>query len=187
MTGAIEPSHLALPAAGDGALRRVLRDAVDESNAPMKDFTVLSAQVDPFRIDTPARNRDAQWLAEAATHGFRDGRTIHLRGLHYLLASSDTPNIKPDGTPYINDDANWMWLQEAAKAARWLGHIDFDRITDERNAKPTVQIVEEPVEPWGFVHIDGLHVEIPQHDRHAPDGRPPRLLQSPAVPDRARG
>lgn len=149
------------PEAGEGALRRVLRDAVDEHNMPMKTYTVLSPQVDPFRIDTDARNRDAQWLAEAATHGFRNGRTIHLRGLHYLLASSDAPNIKPDGSPYINDDANWAWLQEAAKAARWLGHIGFDRITDERNAAPTVRLVEETAEPWEFVHIDGLHVEIP--------------------------
>lgn len=150
-----------LPAVGAGALRRVMRDAVDELGVPMKELTVLSAQVDPFRIDTDARDRDARWLADAATHGFRDGRTIHLRGLHYLLASADTPHVKPDGSPYINDDDNWSWLQEAAKAARWLGHIGFDQIVDERNAKPVVRLVEEAPEPWEYVHLGGVNVEIP--------------------------
>ncbi|MGI8939935.1 MAG: hypothetical protein ACR2JF_17300 [Iamia sp.] len=138
-----------------------MRDAVDELNVPMKDLTFLSAQVDPFRIDTPARDRDARWLADAATHGFRDGRTIHLRGLHYLLASAETPLVKPDGTPYVNDGDNWAWLQEAAKAARWLGHIGFDQVVDNRNAPPVVRLNEETPDPWQYVHLGGVNVEIP--------------------------
>ena len=50
-------------------------------------------------------------------HGFG---SIHLRGLHYrFVARGDV--LKPDGKPYVNDDANWTWLSEiAAKAARWF-------------------------------------------------------------------
>ena len=47
---------------------------------------------------------------------------------------------KPDGTPYVNDDDNWEWLQaDAAKAARFLGYIPFDQITDQRNAEPVIR------------------------------------------------
>ena len=103
---------------------------------PMGRLTVLSSQRDPFRVDTPANHRDAQWLAEQVTErlGYR---TVHLRGLHYVLLGS----IKPDGSQYVNNEANWTWLSEkAAQAARWLGYLDFEQIIDQRNEPP--QIIE---------------------------------------------
>jgi len=42
-------------------------------------------------------------------------RKIHLRGLHYMVIGMP----KPDGTPYTNTDADWLWLSgDAGKAAR---------------------------------------------------------------------
>jgi hypothetical protein len=61
--------------------------------------------------------------------------TVHLRGLHYLLSS--TAIVRPDGRLYVNDHSCWTWLQDrSAKAARWLGYVDFDRIHDARNEDP---------------------------------------------------
>ena len=80
------------------ALRSVLEDACAKAQCSASALTVLAVQNDPFRIDTPARHRDGEWLAmHAERHGLGD-RKIHLRGLHYLLVSRRV--AKPDGSPY---------------------------------------------------------------------------------------
>lgn len=57
--------------AGAGSpLRQLLTDTAANLGVPMKDLTVMSAGVDPFRLDTPAMHRDWKWLAAtAATQG----------------------------------------------------------------------------------------------------------------------
>ena len=50
-------------------LRQALETAIAAANGrklSMKDLTVLAPQNDPFRIDTPARHRDGEWLAITA-------------------------------------------------------------------------------------------------------------------------
>ena len=124
---------------GSGAspLRAALDDAAAARGGGLATYTVLDVKNDPFRIDTRASHRDGQWLAEQAEAlGFTD-RTVHLRGLHYAVLGRP----KPDGTPYENTIKNWEWLTgEAAKAARFLGYIPFDQITDQRNAEPVIRI-----------------------------------------------
>jgi len=86
-----------------------------------------------------------------------------LRGLHYMILGE----IKPDGTPYENNERDWVWLSEkAGKAARWLGYIDFERIVDARNTPPVVRIFERP-EPFPYIHV-GVNVEIPDADEIRP-------------------
>ena len=81
---------------------------------------------------------------------------IHLRGLHYMMIGQP----KPDGTPYANTDDDWEWLSEkAAKAARWLGYIPFEQITDQRNAEPVIREFTYP-EPGAYLSTD-LDIEIP--------------------------
>ena len=95
-------------------LRAQLKATADEFDCTLSDLTVLAPQNDPFRVDTPARHRDGRWLAETARELGLGERTIHLRGLHYMLIGRP----KPDGTPYTNTDADWTWLQaDAGKAA----------------------------------------------------------------------
>src|SRR5262245_39117584 len=98
-------------------LREVLEQACAAAKCSAKALTVLAAQHDPFRIDTPARHRDGHWLAvQADRHGLA-GRTIHLRGFHYLLVST-IRLVKPNGKPYRNTEEDWTWLvEDAAKAA----------------------------------------------------------------------
>jgi outer membrane receptor for monomeric catechols len=68
------------PTADIGSDRSPLRQALDAAIAEakangdgklsMKDLTVMSDQADPFRLDTPANHKLAQWLADTvATQG----------------------------------------------------------------------------------------------------------------------
>lgn len=140
-----------------GALRAALQRASDDEGLGLGALTVLAPQNDPFRVDTPAGHRDGEWLAVQAAERLGAVRTIHLRGLHYALLGA----TKPDGLPYTNTDRDWQWLQAgAAKAARWLGYIPFDRIRDARNNEPVVHRHERSdCEP--YISIGGVRVEIP--------------------------
>jgi hypothetical protein len=147
---------------GCGVLRTLLEAASAKIGCSLTNLTVLSAQVDPYRLDTASGHRDGQWLAQQLDRAIGRERRIHWRGLHYVLVSTSSL-IKPNGERYRNDDENWTWLVTGAgKAARWLGYIPFERITDNRNAPPIIHH-KARVNPEAFVSI-GLHVEIPNVD-----------------------
>ena len=147
-----------------GPLRRALLAAADETSCGMKDVTVLAVQNDPFRQDTPAMHRDGAWLANTASRLGLGRRRVHLRGLHYMLIGQP----KPDGLPYTNTDKDWLWLSgTAGKAARWLGYLPFDQITDQRNAAPEVRIFSQPW-PESYITV-GLDVTIPDADDLIPE------------------
>jgi hypothetical protein len=162
----VEPSSLDLQpnpeVNGFGVLRSVLERASAKIGSNLTDLTVLSAQVDPYRLDTPSGHRDGQWIAKQLDRAIGKKRRIHWRGLHYALVSTSNL-IKPNGERYRNNDENWTWLVNVAgKAARWLGYILFERITDNRNAEPIIHR-KARVDPQAFVSV-GLHVEIPNAD-----------------------
>ena len=105
------------------ALREVLEQACLGSGCAAKGLTVLSPQVDPYRIDNAVGHANGQWLADQIQRlGLR--WRFHLRGLHYaLVAAGDV--IKPNGAPYSNTQDDWEWLiRDAGKAARWLGYVE---------------------------------------------------------------
>ena len=56
-------------------------------------------------------------------------------------------------------------MQRAAKSARWLGYLPFDRIHDARNAEPVVRIWTPP-DPRPYISV-GVEVEIPDDVRPA--------------------
>jgi hypothetical protein len=138
-------------------LRPIIENAARLAGVSLDDLTGLTLRRDPYRLDTPSGHRDGRWLAEQAQKF--GTRPIHLRGLHYAISMAE--GRKPDGTPYRNDDEDWEWLQErAAKCARWLGYMPFDRIIDARNAEPVVR-TSDPATPFKFVSA-GVHVAIPE-------------------------
>jgi hypothetical protein len=149
-----------------GSLRRLLEETAAAERVPLRALTVLAAQHDPFRCDTPAGHRDARWLADVVGELLGDRRT-HLRGLHYAITMHPEPIIKPNGDRYVNDDQNWEWLQAGpAKDARWLGYIPFDQITDERNAAPVTRIWEKR-DPWPYLSVD-VEIDVPDLDELMP-------------------
>jgi hypothetical protein len=143
-------------------LRQTIEAACAEARCSAGDLTVLAVQNDPFRVDTPARHRDGEWLAmQAERHGLA-GRTIHLRGFHYLLVST-TGLLKPDGSPYRNTEEDWTWLvMHAAKAARWLGYIPFHQIVDARNTEPVIRRANGET-PAAHISV-GLDITVPDAD-----------------------
>lgn len=137
-----------------------MAQAQAETGATLKALTVLDRRADPYRLDTPVNHRDARWLARWIDELVPSGQ-VHLRGLHYLLAMIHRPR-KPNGKRYANTTADWEWMSEtAAKAARWLGYVEFDRIKDQRNATPTIIEAAEPQQPQPVVYT-GIAAEIPE-------------------------
>jgi hypothetical protein len=139
-----------------------LRDRLESSGSSLKSVTVLATQNDPFRCDTPAGHRDGSWLANTLDRLGVTGQR-HLRGMHYVLIGQP----KPDGQPYTNTESDWRWLSEtAAKCARWLGYIPFDRIVDQRNDEPVIRKWSPP-NPEPYVWVD-FEVTIPGIDELTP-------------------
>ncbi len=137
-------------------LLKTISSAAAAAHMTLKGLTVLATQNDPFRVDTPARHRDGEWLAITAQDLGLGDRQIHLRGLHYMLLG----RLKPNGTPYTNTDADWTWLEDhAAKAARWLGYIPFSQVVDQRNAPAVIQRFPA-LEPQPYITV-GIDVDIP--------------------------
>jgi hypothetical protein len=148
---------------GYASLRAVIEAACADHDYSLGDLTVLSVQIDPYRMDTEAGHRNGSWLAGHFNHLIAANKKIHWRGLHYALVSSKKKAIKPDGEPYRNNDDNWNWLvSTAGKAARWLGYIPFDRISDNRNAEPFIHH-QASLEIETFVGV-GVDVTIPDAD-----------------------
>jgi hypothetical protein len=144
---------------GYGVLRAVLETAHQANGYSRNDLTVLSAQVDPYRLDTPAGHRDGEWAAEQLNRFFRGNKRTHWRGLHYAIVAHGKIR-KPDGAIFRNTENDWLWLSGVAgKAARWLGYIPFERITDNRNADPIIHR-KARVTPESWVSI-GLDVTVP--------------------------
>jgi hypothetical protein len=120
---------------GSGVLASVIRDAARATGLSRDNLTVMSRGRDPYRLDTPRGHRLGRWFAEHFSQLSPTAR-IHLRGFHYVLVARGDV-VKPDGVRYANTDDDFEWLsEEAAKAARWLGYVEFDRIRDQRNDDP---------------------------------------------------
>jgi hypothetical protein len=123
---------------GEGVLRSIIEGARHEHGFSLGDLTVLSIQVDPYRIDTASGHRDGAWVAQQLKRLVKGGKKIHWRGLHYVIVSKGSIR-KPNGEVFRNDDDDWTWLSSVAgKAARWLGYVPFEQIVDNRNAEPVI-------------------------------------------------
>jgi hypothetical protein len=146
----------------DGVLRRILESACEEHKANLSDLTVLSAPVDPYRIDTEAGHHDGQWLAEQLAKLYGPADRAHWHSLHYAIVAAG--NIKkPNGETYLNTNDDWEWLiGNPAKAARWLGYVPFERIRDQRNAPPIIHR-KARVRPEAYLSI-GIDVDVPDVD-----------------------
>ncbi|MFO1127825.1 MAG: hypothetical protein U1E66_05230 [Rhodospirillales bacterium] len=135
------------------SLRERIEAEAMANGRSLKDLTVLGGVNDPYRLDTPAMHRTSEWLV-GQMQRLRVRLPVHLRGLHYVfVAAADV--VRPGGKIYVNDDASWTWLSDtAAKAARWLGYLDWDDIKDERNAAPTFHFAHRPEAPTAGVSFD---------------------------------
>jgi hypothetical protein len=105
---------------GTGLLYREIAFAAD--GGPLNALTVLSRKNDPYRLDNTEGHANGKWFADQVARFVPDQQQMHLRGLHYCIVVA-TDVKRPDGTPYVNDDRCWKWLQaerggEAGAVAR---------------------------------------------------------------------
>jgi hypothetical protein len=133
----------AIPPLAIHPLRLEITDACGRGGLNQADLTVITSN-DPYRLDTPVGRQNGQWFAAMVAQFVPATRTIHLRGLHYLLISAREPVLLPDGSRYLNTDEHYFWLgNSAAKCGRWLGYVAFERIHDERNDPARVFVYED--------------------------------------------
>ena len=101
--------------AGSGPLAAVLQAARIETGRSMDALTVMSGDTDPYRLDTPAKHRDAQWFAEQVARFIAPDKRIHPRGVFYAcVAAGDV--MKPDGEAFANTAENEAFVNAAARA-----------------------------------------------------------------------
>lgn len=151
---------------GDGILANIMKKAMEETGWGLGKLTVLSGTTDPYRLDIPPKQADAKWFADRFNELVEEDETVHLRGLHYRIVSRKNVPRLPDGRVYKNDADSWDWLGFAAKYARMLGHVPFDRITDERNEAPETFLGDSGVAR--IVLRPGTTVDLPQENWMAP-------------------
>ena len=144
-----------------GALATVMREAMAETGRSMTDLSVMSDDADPYRTDTPARRRDAQWFAEQVERFVAPDRRIHPRGVFYACVSAGDV-VKPDGEPFENNEEDEMFLRTSAPNMRaGLGYVDFERLVDAKeNDPPIVRFPPRPNEaPTAQVWAHDLDIE----------------------------
>jgi hypothetical protein len=96
-------------------LRSVIEAARDEARGSLADFTVLSAQIDPYRLDTPANHEVGKWFADQINRLNLLHRRLHLRGIHYALLGS-TQLLS--GKPLLSSAWSWSDQTIALKARK---------------------------------------------------------------------
>ena len=148
-----------------GPLYDLLRAEADDAGVSLLALTVLDVKRDPYRLGRPDHHAAAQWFADRlAEEGISPANPLHLRGIHYRLIGTH----KPDGTIYVNDHATWEWmLNRVSWWARWLGHVPFEAITDERN-EPPVKADPEDNEGGPFEAAAKL-IGVPEIEPFDPD------------------
>jgi hypothetical protein len=159
---------------GSGVLYREIAAAVANAACSIKDLTVLAASNDPYRLDTTIGHQIGEWLAHQIKRLVGTDGRVHLRGLFYRIVAAGGVE-KPDGTVFTNTFDNWLWLMRAAKAARWLGYVPFDRIPDERNEAPRLFLPDNPPASGDGSFVCGGGVELPMLSTLLVRGRRQRL------------
>jgi hypothetical protein len=162
VVAAAKPVRLKNDVVGSGALYREIEAAAAASGCSIKALTVLSSKNDPYRLDTTVGHQLGAWLAEQIERFLGAEGRVHLRGLFYrIVAAADV--AKPDGQSFTNTHDNWVWLQaRAAKAARWLGYVPFNRICDERNEAPRLYLATEAPAAGDGTFTRGMGLNVPE-------------------------
>ena len=121
-----------------GVLGAIHAELVCETGLASERLLVMSAEHDPYAIDTRENRCRADWLREAMQEAGILGRIIHVRGIFYALVAHGGI-ARHDGKPFHNTAANWHYIQTVVRIARWLDTIAFTTIIDERNTPPIIR------------------------------------------------
>jgi hypothetical protein len=91
-------------------LRREITLATRENRYALEDLSL--GDRDPYRLDTPAEQRNGKWFKEMVDEFVRPDKTIHVRGLFYAIVSSGRINL-PTGASFVNEFDSYEFLKSA--------------------------------------------------------------------------
>ena len=143
--------------AGSGKLAAIVQAALADTRRPINDLMVMGG-ADPYRLDTKAKHRDAQWFAAQVARFIDPDKNIHQRGVFYACVSAGDLKL-PDGTPFTNTEETATFVGEASQFARWLGYVPFERLVDAKNDKPIVRLAASRESPSAQVWANKLEIE----------------------------
>ena len=143
--------------AGGGKLAAVLQEAQRETGRNIEDLMVM-AGTDPFRLDTLAKHRAAQWFADQVARFIGPDQNIHPRGVFYACVSAGDVRL-PNGDLFENTADNAIFIGRASQFARWLGYVPFERLIDNKNDAPIVIPIVPHVDPSAQVLVYDLAIE----------------------------
>lgn len=129
------------------------------------DLLVLAPQNDPYYAGTATQVLQAEWFANLWDRfGYTTG--IHLRRVHYQLVSQRDPlvRVKADGLPYENTEADWGYLQDASRMARYLGLVAPEAFEDHRNPDPHLLAPVPRPAPTPQWFVDEPYWRLPEID-----------------------
>jgi len=112
-----------------------IKSMAKDKGCSVTDLIVLAPQNDPFYVGTPADIASSRWFADVWERGaFRHG--AHLRRIHYWCTSQVGLTL-PNGKRYENTLECWQALNQASKAARYLGLVSISEFADHKNPTRT--------------------------------------------------
>lgn len=121
------------------------------------DLLALSPKNDPFYKGTPGDWINGRWFAAVYSRaGYSNFQPPHLRRVHYWTVSQEPPVAMPNGKPYENTERCWEYLIEASKAARYLGLVAINGITDNKNPEPHINAFYDDEDPYVAIDIPEL-------------------------------
>ena len=137
-------------------------------NRSAKDLIALTPQNDPFYAGLSYRKQQAEWFGKLWNR-FDFSHGIHIRRIHYRLISESEdgePVLKPDGELYLNTTNDWILLNRAALAARYLGVVPSTAFVDRRNDEPRIYAPEfGKSTPW--IWVEEGYVRQPSVEVHS--------------------
>lgn len=98
---------------------------------------------DPFYIGSATQHTAAQWARKLYLLLPPQSQKIHIRRLHYF-ALTQPQHTKPGGQVYLNTSADWKFLCNACKFARYLEILPYDAFIDRRSV-PKFPTQREPI------------------------------------------
>jgi len=119
--------------------RGKIKELAKAHHLSVKNLLALAPKNDPFYIGSETEIVNALWAYRTWKRMTteQNKKDVYLRGMHYWYASfSDSK--RPDGKPYQNTDADWAFMLQAGKHARYLDLIPCDGLTDEKNPDPII-------------------------------------------------
>jgi len=104
-------------------LRKAIRHLAARTGQRPKDMIVMNEFNDPFYIGSETQYIAAYWAKQLYLL-LGTNQKIHIRRLHYF-ALTQPLHKKPNGQIYCNTKADWKFLCNATKFARYLEILPF--------------------------------------------------------------